>query len=209
VISIDTDGDGLNDSVEVRGFNVTLANGAKYCVTDPNNPDTDSDGRWDGLEKDYYRSSDPLNPDSDGDGVLDGKEEDSDYDKDGLLDYDELYVYRTNFLLNDTDWDRMIDGKEIEGKLDPLNPDTDGDGWLDGEDTAPNNSSIPGTKILGDVDGSGWVDISDLASVAMKWGSVMGDTLYDARCDINRDHRIDILDLTMVAANLGKKKTGG
>jgi len=58
----DTDGDGLNDGVEVRTY-----------FTNPLNPDSDSDGLTDGDEVMTHRT-DPLNADSDGDGLNDGVE---------------------------------------------------------------------------------------------------------------------------------------
>jgi murein DD-endopeptidase MepM/ murein hydrolase activator NlpD len=58
---IDTDGDGLNDSLEVA------------LGTDPNNSDTDDDGVNDGDEINAY-FTDPNNRDSDGDGFSDGIE---------------------------------------------------------------------------------------------------------------------------------------
>jgi hypothetical protein len=76
VLAVDSDGDGLDDSVEER-----------WGVTDPASPDTDGDGLEDGLEDldgdgvgnlgEQRYGTDAGNPDSDGDGVADG-EEDSD-----------------------------------------------------------------------------------------------------------------------------------
>ncbi len=61
---IDSDGDGLSDSAEAS------------IGTDPFNPDTDGDGRFDGDEvaTDRLYQTDPTNPDTDGDGVNDGVE---------------------------------------------------------------------------------------------------------------------------------------
>ncbi len=58
----DTDGDGLEDAVEVR-----------ETLTDPLNPDTDEDRLNDGDEVNEY-GTDPFDPDSDGDTYLDGWE---------------------------------------------------------------------------------------------------------------------------------------
>lgn len=45
-----------------------------------------------------------------------------DTDSDGLLDYDELYVYSTSPYLADTDSDGINDGEEIKNNSDPLCP---------------------------------------------------------------------------------------
>lgn len=45
-----------------------------------------------------------------------------DTDKDGLSDYDELYIYKTSPYLPDTDSDGYLDKQEIDGGYDPLCP---------------------------------------------------------------------------------------
>ena len=84
-----------------------------------------------------------------------------DTDNDGLSDYDEIYVYKTNPLHPDTDGDKLTDGDEVNKyntnpnladsdgdglsdydeifvhHTDPVNPDTDGDGIVDGKDKCP------------------------------------------------------------------------
>jgi hypothetical protein len=67
---IDSDNDGLTDAEE------------KALGTDPNNPDTDGDGLFDGEEVKVYKT-DPLNPDTDGDGFKDGAEVKNGYDPKG------------------------------------------------------------------------------------------------------------------------------
>lgn len=63
VPDVDSDGDGLPDRAEAQ------------IGTDPNNPDTDGDGRSDGDEVGPRRvNTDPTLPDTDGDGVNDGAE---------------------------------------------------------------------------------------------------------------------------------------
>lgn len=49
-------------------------------------------------------------------------ENSKDTDKDGLLDYDELYVYNTSPYLPDSDGDGSRDGEEIEKNTDPNCP---------------------------------------------------------------------------------------
>jgi hypothetical protein len=138
----DSDGDGLTDKQELE------------IGTDPNNPDTDSDGLSDGEEV-LRRNTDPLNPDTDGDGLTDGAEVlnhntdplNPDTDGDKLVDGDEINI-GTDPLNPDTDSDGLIDGDESLPCPDPLNPDSDGDGIIDGQDIDPcdaNNPSLTAT----------------------------------------------------------------
>lgn len=163
----DSDGDGLDDGVE-RYFFGTLPNnpdsdgdgledGIEVVFgTDPTNPDTDGDG-LDDLEESEYPRTDPFDPcdpnpcvegsenDLDGDGLSNTQEEaigtdpeKPDTDSDYLDDYEEFVIYGTNY----------------------LDPDTDGDGCLDGEDYDPLNSSF-GCDFAGtdyDSDGDGLTD---------------------------------------------------
>lgn len=126
----DTDGDGLYDSEEMNTY-----------FTDPLDPDTDGDGLSDYEEVITY-STDPLNMDTDGD---------------RLNDYEEVIIYNTNPHEVDTDSDGLDDNFEVNYRwdissitisiagvniggetyydhTDPLNPDTDGDGLLDGQE---------------------------------------------------------------------------
>lgn len=104
----DTDGDGLNDGVEVKQY-----------TTDPRKADTDGDGLKDGEEINQYKTN-PLKVDT---------------DADGLTDYDELMKFKTDPLKPDTDGDGINDGDEVmKTKTDPLKVDTDGDGLKDGEE---------------------------------------------------------------------------
>ncbi|MGQ4892149.1 MAG: hypothetical protein ACP6IP_06635 [Candidatus Njordarchaeia archaeon] len=126
----DTDLDGLDDNVELNGYG-----------TDPLDPDTDGDGLND-YEEIYIYHTDPFTKDT---------------DNDKLNDYLETKVYNTNPNAIDTDSDGLDDyfevthkwdisnvtisitGVKIGGKIyydhtDPLNPDTDGDGLLDGQE---------------------------------------------------------------------------
>jgi hypothetical protein len=70
---VDTDGDGLADSVET---NTGIYTGPGDTGTDPNLPDTDGDGLNDGDEVNTYMT-DPTARDSDGDGFGDGVEQSS------------------------------------------------------------------------------------------------------------------------------------
>lgn len=95
---VDSDGEGLIDSEEAR------------YGTDPQNPDTDSDGLNDYDEVKVY-ATDPLNPDSDYDMLKDGEE---------------VHHYHTNPMMADTDKGGVSDGHEVlEDGTDPLNPADD------------------------------------------------------------------------------------
>lgn len=168
---VDTDHDGLSDTEETTKYN-----------TDPNNPDTDSDGMYDGDEVIF--GSDPLttdgdndgltdpqentlgtnpnNADSDADGINDGAEvadgtdpANPDSDNDGLLDGEEPQ-YNTDPNIPDTDHDGLLDREEIDRGCDPLQKDTDGDGVIDGDE------ATAGTQCAAtDSDGDGIPDAID------------------------------------------------
>ncbi|MFO7524771.1 MAG: OmpA family protein [Ignavibacteriaceae bacterium] len=150
----DHDGDGLTYREE------------KELGTDPNNPDTDGDGLWDGDEvRKYY--TDPLNPDTDGDGLSDGDEvhtyktdpNKADTDGDGLNDGDEVMKYKTDPLKADTDGDGLSDGDEVlKYKTDPLKKDTDGDGLSDGDEVLKYKTD----PLKTDTDGDGLSDYEEV-----------------------------------------------
>jgi hypothetical protein len=104
---VDTDGDGLSDSLEA------------FYNTNPLIKDTDRDGLSDGDE--VTRGSDPLDEDTDNDGLLDGEE----------------VTLGTDPKVNDSDGDGRLDGAEVAAGTDPLvadKPDTDGDGVNDDDE---------------------------------------------------------------------------
>lgn len=144
--SLDSDGDGIPDQVEIGGWAVSA--GSSY-VTDPNERDSDGDGLTDGEEAGelvslsndgtvYSGVSDPTKVDSDDDGLNDQTEVlgwstkhgetfhtdpmNSDVDKDGLFDGDEAGV-----LVDNTD-------ELYEGLSNPELSDTDEDGLGDLEE---------------------------------------------------------------------------
>lgn len=100
--------------------------------------DTDNDGLSD-YEEIYKTGTDPINIDTDNDGINDGDEDCDgdgltnleehlygtdvarmDTDGDDLSDYDEIKVYKTNPLKEDTDKDCAQDGIEVSVGTDPL-----------------------------------------------------------------------------------------
>ena len=161
--SNDTDGDGLTDYEEVYIYTTDpnkydtdsdmLGDGYELSWgTDPLCNDTDGDGLLDGEEK--AEGTDPLDVDSDDDGLLDGDEvkiyhtapKNNDTDGDKIPDGSEILTYGTNATNSDTDGDNISDYEEIYGfyiatlnrtfKTDPLDNDTDDDGFFDGEEKA-------------------------------------------------------------------------
>lgn len=125
----DSDGDGLDNYCE------------EIYGTNPELPDTDGDDLTDYQEL-AETGTNPLIVDSNNDGITDGHDDydrdsidtiteyslgtnpfciDSDYDE--LTDYEELYIYNTNPLINDTDEDSAKDGWEIINNYNPLVPD--------------------------------------------------------------------------------------
>ncbi|MFW6004585.1 MAG: calcium-binding protein [Halodesulfurarchaeum sp.] len=121
----DTDGDDLEDGVEVTRFG-----------TDPTRADTDGDGITDPEE--IRHGTDPTSQDTDGDGLTDRREIEvtgtdptlTDTDNDGVSDQQELQL-GTDPTSADTDGDGLDDGFERQLGTDPTEMDTDGDGIRD------------------------------------------------------------------------------
>lgn len=141
---IDTDGDGLNDSVEEIGWSVTFTSETGqftiHISSDPFMKDTDSDGLNDSEESDF--GTNPSNPDTDGDGVTDHVELNSlpatdpnhfDSDGDGLDDGREIN-FGSDPDDDDTDDDGLTDEEELSYGTDPTKADTDGDRLSDLEE---------------------------------------------------------------------------
>lgn len=136
----DSDGDGLSDFEE------------QQLGSNPNDPDTDSDGLQDGFEVafgfDLIVDSGEANVDTDGDGLTNIEEQEegssplsNDSDQDGLLDAEELAL-GTNLVLMDSDGDRLGDGDEVLlYGTDPTLEDTDQGGVGDGVEVLDHNSN--------------------------------------------------------------------
>ncbi|OGQ04135.1 MAG: hypothetical protein A3F82_07325 [Deltaproteobacteria bacterium RIFCSPLOWO2_12_FULL_44_12] len=124
----DRDNDGLSDDFEIQ------------TGTDPDDPDTDKDGLFDGAEeiiRDGFvdrakGETDPKIQDMDGDGLFDGTE---------------VLWTHTSPYNTDSDGDCIPDGLEMNRRqfsevtgadTDPMNPDTDGDGLCDGKNNVTN-----------------------------------------------------------------------
>lgn len=181
----DSDGDGLNDDVELSGgTNPRLADTDGDGLTDaderrrgtnPVDPDSDGDGLSDGSEV-WTFGTDPLDWDSDDDELRDGIEigrefrlsspTDPDTDGDGLFDGIEVLVHHTSPSDPDTDHDGIRDAEELlRFATNPLDGDTDTDGLRDGAEldlgTDPLNADSDSDGILDgdeDADGDGLSD---------------------------------------------------
>ena len=136
----DTDGDGIPDSQDpdIDGDGVNNAD-EKAAGTDPKNPDTDGDGVNDGDEDtdgDGIKNKDESDPDKDEitdrdkDGIPDIVDRDNEDGPEGDKDGDGI----KNSEDPDADGDGVSNDDEKEAGLDPLNPDTDGDGTNDGDE---------------------------------------------------------------------------
>ena len=121
-----------------------------YYGSDINLSDTDEDGLSDYWEV-YTSSTYPSLKDSDENGIMDG---DEDYDEDGLSILEECN-HNTDPLNPDTDYDNLLDGEEINVYgTNPLVADEDLDGLVDGDEikvgTNPLNPDTDGDGILDD-----------------------------------------------------------
>ncbi len=76
-----------------------------------------------------------------------------DIDGDGLSNLAEVYLYKTDPNLADSDGDGINDSDEIRAGTDPLHADTDGDGLLDGKELA-----LGTDPLRADTDGDGLPD---------------------------------------------------
>ncbi len=198
----DCDLDGLSNGAE------------NMLGTDPEDPDTDDDGLLDGVEdhnRDGVTSTDetdPLNPDTDGDGLCDGSAAPAsgvcfggeDLDDDGVIEAGEsdpldpcdpiatgascTSTCDVNNNSADCDGDGLDNGTEDSLNTDPLDPDSDDDGILDGVEDA-NRDGVIGDDETDptepDTDGDGFCD-----------GPLFVDFECDAGEDQNANGQVDV-----------------
>ncbi|MEO6349571.1 MAG: IPT/TIG domain-containing protein [Candidatus Limnocylindrales bacterium] len=120
----DTDGDGVTDADEQRGYSIVIrhtdgSTETRSVTSDPFDADSDNDLVTDDQEK--HAGADPRTPDTDGDTLTDNQEwnlllsnpADQDTDRDGIQDGYEYCCLGTSPLLDDTDGDQISDGDEI------------------------------------------------------------------------------------------------
>lgn len=124
-----------------------------------------------------------LNPDSDSDGLIDYDELyvyltnpfSTDTDGDGLDDWSEVFTHGTNPRVRDTDGDGLTDGEEVLTYLtNPNARDTDGDTYPDGWEvrvgTSPTNpADMPLDAVLNDYNGDETSDLAVYDRVSGKW----------------------------------------
>ncbi|MDX2037148.1 MAG: hypothetical protein SFX72_10885 [Isosphaeraceae bacterium] len=128
---LDTDGDGLFDNEEQRGWRVTViaADGtvtSRTVTSDIRLADSDGDGLSDYQEANLV--FDPRAVDTDGDQLNDYAEFNETYsnglaqdtDKDGLDDFVEFAFFKTSPIFADSDGDQIKDGDEIAGNRNAL-----------------------------------------------------------------------------------------
>ncbi len=188
--TVDTDGDGLTDAIELAGWEVVvdelgygLAAGAEFVtrrrvVSDPTRADTDGDGLTDDVE--LAERSDPTLADTDGD---------------QLSDFEEKNRYRSNLSSVDSDGDALdeddttlpvaalFDGAEVAAGTSPTLADTDGDGLDDREERDVTNrdprvAEIPQLDMVsaGDIDIRLRVEYLTGEQTEVEYGSVYSTT---------------------------------
>ena len=146
----DTDGDGVLDGTEVSDgtdpldlCDLILSHQTLNPSDEWNATDCDEDGLSNKEEKEL--GTDPKNRDTDGDGVLDGTEVLDGTDPLDLCDF--ILSHQTlnpseEWNVADCDEDGLTNKEEKELGTDPKNPDTDGDGVLDGRELTDNTNPL-------------------------------------------------------------------
>lgn len=167
----DTDGDGLPDSFETAGWTIIVDGTQTKVTSNPDVGDTDGDGLPDLVE--YQRGTDPSNSDTDGDGL-------SDYEEftafDTYKNYSSLYPGFT--LANDP----MI----THYSTSPTNQDSDGDGLTDNYEvtaTYGTNNDRKTDPWIWDTDGDGLRDSYE-GDTSYGWEvSIVNGSTYTVRSD--------------------------
>ncbi|MBN1540283.1 MAG: DUF4129 domain-containing protein, partial [Candidatus Thermoplasmatota archaeon] len=172
----DTDGDSLYDGYDVGDHFGELSGRNKfdpfdpYGPTDPLDPDSDDDGLWDGEDLlignsffygEFPRGTDPNEADTDSDGLTDHFEFFTEYEDPKVKWSDSPSDHKkTNPLDPDTDGGGMVDGLEVEKGMNPLDPDddddlldSDGDGLLNGQEKHDPALSYPKSSVDWNGDG--------------------------------------------------------
>ncbi|MCU0692773.1 MAG: Ig-like domain-containing protein, partial [Polyangiaceae bacterium] len=139
-LEVDSDGDGLQDGTELgltqpqgkdTDSGVFVADTDDLSTTDPRDDDTDDDGLTDGTEDENHngkvdaKETDPSSSDSDRDGILDGTE-----------------AGRREPEGSGTDQDVFVPDADPETTTNPVVPDTDQGGKLDGEEDSNHNGRV-------------------------------------------------------------------
>jgi hypothetical protein len=69
------------------------------------------------------------------------------------------------------------------------------------------NIRVARAGLVGDVDNDGKVNLKDIFMIFRAYGSSVGDLKYDAKCDLDSDGNIDMLDIKAAFVNFGKTST--
>ena len=154
VLAEDSDADGLTDAIE--GVVDPEGDGLPaFC-----DEDADGDGLDDELETDADVDADGvgnfLDLDSDGDGVLDALEGAEDSDGDGVANF--VDADDQDGPAGDPDGDGLSNADEASCGSDPEDPDSDGDGLLDGEESCREDADCDGKPDLHDSTDDGFCE---------------------------------------------------
>jgi hypothetical protein len=132
--SEDNDGDSIGNNADLDDDNDGVADEVEKIVgTDSFNRDTDGDMVEDG--DDVFPLDSTEWQDTDKDGL--GNNTNLDDANDGIADEEELFVFGTDPLSPDTDNDGLSDKEEIDLGTNFLIEDSDGDGVIDSRDNFP------------------------------------------------------------------------
>jgi hypothetical protein len=223
--AIDTDGDGVPDSEELRGWTVTISLSNNTIVergvtSDPTLADTDGDGILDRVELAWR--SDPRDADTDDDELTDEEELNDrrgdptkqDTDNDGLTDLAEKIGWTVNITLGDgtvvnqtvtsnpyladTDFDGLLDLLEQLTQVDPRNPDSDGDGASDGDEVE--NGGSPGTN-----DPTAGASVSDEKPRVVGAASLSNTTVLVSFSEAMDDNAINTAHYFIVQQNVNSE----
>lgn len=171
----DDDNDDLTDDEE------------KVLGADPFKPDTDSDSVGDKTDNcPLFTNTNQKNTDGDSKGDVCDPDDDNDNVADGSDNCS--LVINTNQANNeqdsegdacdlDDDNDNLSDTEEVPLKTDPFNPDTDGDGLIDGEEV----KKIGTNPLSPDTDGDGLTDKEEVITYGTK--PTVADTDADGLTD--------------------------
>ena len=146
----DTDGDGIPDNEDPDADNDGVNNDDEKAIgTDPLNPDSNGDGVKDGdedFDKDGKTNAEESEvpfgrvEDNNGDGIADpGITDKNNNDVADLAEGDNDGDGIPNSEDPDADGDGVSNDDEIRAGLDPLNPDSDGNGIKDGDEDSDND----------------------------------------------------------------------
>jgi len=175
----DTDGDGLDDAVELfDGWDVDVTGKGIYrAYSSCARTDSDLDGLTDAEEAGRV-----VDLDTDGDGIADlfnvaaaTDPKNFDTDGDGVSDYDELNGYTVDLRVPlDSASSRCTPDPVIQDRIlctsDPLSPDFDGDTLADGDEVTlgTDPTVADGDKVFDD-DGDGLSNFDELSGATVSW----------------------------------------